>query len=157
MLREFLFERGNEWERTMRQDLEQWTAKVWTDVYGFAPRKGEGWASWKDTYFVGKFRAEHDPKDGFYPVDCKNPRECRVIEFLSQSSTRRNPRGWALRWPTPSSGHCPEHGRSIGGDLSKNWWRNRSPTSARNLLLSPHTFSTSTSRMGASTRRRRLL
>ena len=73
VLREFLFKRRNQWESTMRQDPEQWTAEVWADVYGFVPRKGEGWASRKDTYFVGKFRTEHDPKDGFYPVDCKNP------------------------------------------------------------------------------------
>ena len=60
----------------------QWIAEVWADVYGFAPRKGEGWANWKDTYFVGKFRMEHDPKDGFHPGDCQNVREHRVIEFL---------------------------------------------------------------------------
>jgi hypothetical protein len=47
MLREFLFERGNQWERTMRRDPKQWTVKVWVDVYGFAPRRGEGWASKK--------------------------------------------------------------------------------------------------------------
>ena len=52
------------------------------DVYNFAPRKGEGWASQKDTYFLGKFKAENNPKDGFYPVDCRQPRERRVIEFL---------------------------------------------------------------------------
>ena len=55
---------------------------MWADVYGFALRKEEGWASRKDTYFVGKFRAKHDMKDGCYPVDCRNPREGRVIEFL---------------------------------------------------------------------------
>ena len=31
---------------------------------------------------MGKFRIEHDPKDGFHPGDCKNPREHRVVEFL---------------------------------------------------------------------------
>jgi hypothetical protein len=82
VLREFLFERGNQWQRTMRQDPEQWMAEVWAYVYGVAPRKGEGWASRKDTFFVGKFRAKQDPKDGFYLVDCRNPRERRVIEFL---------------------------------------------------------------------------
>jgi hypothetical protein len=82
VLREFLFKKGYQWERTMRQDLERWTAEVWADVYGFAPRKGEGWASRKDTFCVGKFREKHDPKDGFHPVNCKNPRERRVIEFL---------------------------------------------------------------------------
>jgi hypothetical protein len=66
----------------MRHDPERWMAEVWADVYGFAPRKGEGWASRKVTFFLGKFRTEHDPKDGFYPVDCRNPRERRVIEFL---------------------------------------------------------------------------
>ena len=66
----------------MKRDWELWTAEVWADVYGFALRKGEGWASRKDTHFAGKFRAENDPKDWFYPVDCRNPRECRVIEFL---------------------------------------------------------------------------
>ena len=55
---------------------------MWADVYGFAPRKGEGWASWKDIYFIGKFRAEHDLKDEFYLVGYRNPRERRVIEFL---------------------------------------------------------------------------
>jgi hypothetical protein len=82
VLREFLFARGNQWERTMRQDPKQWTAEVWADVYGFAPRKGEGWASWNDTFFVGKFRTEQDPKDGFYPIDCRNPRDRRVTKFL---------------------------------------------------------------------------
>lgn len=82
MLREFLFERGNQWERTMRRDPKQWTVKVWVDVYGFAPRRGEGWASKKNTYFVGKFKAENDPKDRFHLVDCKTPRERTVIEFL---------------------------------------------------------------------------
>jgi hypothetical protein len=42
ILKEFLFKGGNQWERTMRQDPERWTAAVWADVYGFAPRKGEG-------------------------------------------------------------------------------------------------------------------
>ena len=27
----------------MWHDPERWTAEVWVDVYGFAPRKGEGW------------------------------------------------------------------------------------------------------------------
>ena len=66
----------------MRRDLEQWTANVWADVYDFALTKGEGWANRKDTYFVGKFKAKNDLKDGFDLVDCRNPRERRVIEFL---------------------------------------------------------------------------
>ena len=38
----------------------------------FSPRKGEGWASRKDIFFIRKFRAEHDPKDGFHLVDYQN-------------------------------------------------------------------------------------
>jgi hypothetical protein len=63
-------------------DPERWTAEVWVDVYGFAPRNGEGWVSRMDTFFVGKFRAKQDPKDGLNPVDCRNPREHKVTEFL---------------------------------------------------------------------------
>ena len=66
----------------MRQVPEQWTADVWSDVYGFAPRRGEGWANRKDTYIVGKFRTKHDLKDGFYAGDCRNPSERRVIKIF---------------------------------------------------------------------------
>ena len=65
---------------------------MWADIYGFAPRKGEGWASRKDTYFVGKFKTEHDPKDGFHSGDYRNPRERRVIEFLLPILYLQNPK-----------------------------------------------------------------
>jgi hypothetical protein len=80
-LREFLFERGNQWFKTLRQDPENWTAEVWARVYGFAPRKDEGWANRKDNFYVGKFRGDHDPKDRFHPGNCQNHREQRLIEF----------------------------------------------------------------------------
>jgi hypothetical protein len=51
-LRESLFERGNEWFRAFRQGPEKWTAKVWAKVYGFSPRKDEGWANRKDNFYV---------------------------------------------------------------------------------------------------------
>lgn len=47
VLKEFLFVRGNEWERIIRRDLELWTTEIWEEVYGFALRKGKGWASRK--------------------------------------------------------------------------------------------------------------
>jgi hypothetical protein len=31
---------------------------------------------------MGKFRGDHDPKDGFHPGNCRNLRERRVIEFI---------------------------------------------------------------------------
>jgi hypothetical protein len=31
---------------------------------------------------VGKFRRDHDSKDGFHPGNCRNQRERRVIEFI---------------------------------------------------------------------------
>ena len=43
-LREFLFKSGNQWFRNIRHDPEKWTAKIWAEVYMFAPRKCEGWA-----------------------------------------------------------------------------------------------------------------
>jgi hypothetical protein len=81
-LREFKYERGNQWIQTFRQDPERWTAEVWARVYGFALRKGEGWANRRDSFYVGKFRGDHDPKDGFHPGNCRNPRERRVIKFI---------------------------------------------------------------------------
>jgi len=66
-LREFLFEMGNQWFRILRQDPKKWTTEVWAKVYGFSPRNDEGWANWKDNLYVGKFRKEHDPKEGFHP------------------------------------------------------------------------------------------
>ena len=42
VLREFMFKRGNQWERTMGRDLDLWTAEIWAVMYGFAPQKGEG-------------------------------------------------------------------------------------------------------------------
>ena len=81
-LREFLFERGNQWIRTMRQEPEKWTSEVWAGVYGFPKGKGEGWAGRRDSYYIGKFRTDPDPKDGFHPGNCRNPRERRVIEFI---------------------------------------------------------------------------
>jgi hypothetical protein len=79
-LREFLFERGNQWLWTMKQEPEKWTPEVWAGVYGFPKGKGEGWANRRDSYYVGKFRMDPDPKFGFHLGNC--PRERRVIEFI---------------------------------------------------------------------------
>ena len=35
-----------------------------------------------DLYIDGKFRTEADPKDGFPVRDCRDARECRLLEFL---------------------------------------------------------------------------
>jgi hypothetical protein len=67
VFRGFLFTRGSQWERMMRQDPEWWTTKVWADVYGFAPRKGEGWANRKDTFFVRKVQDGGRPKGWILP------------------------------------------------------------------------------------------
>ena len=53
-LREFKFERGNQWLRTMRQDPDHWTLEVWATVYGFPKGKGEGWAGRRDGFHAGK-------------------------------------------------------------------------------------------------------
>ena len=82
ILREFKFERGNQWMGTKRRDAEQWTPDTWARVYGFPRGIGEGWADRKDGLFTGKFRGEVDPKDGLHLANCRNPREKRVLEFL---------------------------------------------------------------------------
>ena len=80
-LREFLFERGNQWFMTMGHDPGKWTAEVWAEVYGFTPRKGEGWASRNDSLSVGKFRGKHNPKDGFHPGNCWNKKILSLVVF----------------------------------------------------------------------------
>ena len=81
-LREFKFERGNQWWGTKRGDPDSWTPEVWNRVYGFPRGIAEGWAGRRDGLFAGKFRGDADPKDGFHPGNCRNLRERRVLEFL---------------------------------------------------------------------------
>ena len=82
MLKEFKFERGNQWEGTKRRDLDNWTPDTWARVYGFQRGIVEAWAGRKDGMFAGKFKGEVDPKEGLHPANCRNPRERRVLEFL---------------------------------------------------------------------------
>jgi hypothetical protein len=82
VLREFKFERGNQWIGTKRRDPDNWTPDTWARVYGFQRRVGEGWTSRKDGLFTGKFRGEVDPKEGLHLSNCRNPREQRMLEFL---------------------------------------------------------------------------
>jgi hypothetical protein len=82
VLREFKFERGNQWIGTKRRDLDNWTPDTWARVYGFHRGVGEGWVGRKDGLFAGKFKEEVDPKEGLHPSKCRNPRERRMLEFL---------------------------------------------------------------------------
>jgi hypothetical protein len=52
-LQEFLFDRGNQWFRTIRQEPKKWKVEVWAEVYTFSLEKGEGWANRKDNFYVG--------------------------------------------------------------------------------------------------------
>lgn len=70
----------------MKRDPKQWTIYVLADFYGFAPSTEEGWASRKDTYFVGKFKANNDLQEKFYPEDRRTLKVQRVLEFLAPSN-----------------------------------------------------------------------
>ena len=91
-MRGFLFEKGNQWFRSMRHDPQKWTTEVWAEVYGFTPREDEGWASRKDSLHVGKFRGDHDPKDGFHQGNCQNLRERRIIKFIQPILSPEKPK-----------------------------------------------------------------
>ena len=78
---ELLGDKDNQWDGTVRQALEKWTAKEWRKVYGFG-RGGEGMASQTDRYIDGMFSGRVNPKDGYAVADCKDPRVKRVLEFL---------------------------------------------------------------------------
>jgi hypothetical protein len=82
VLREFKFERENQWIGTKRRDPDNWTPNTWARVYGFQRGVEEGWAGRKDGLFAGKFKGEVDPKEGLHPSNCRNPRERRMLEFL---------------------------------------------------------------------------
>ena len=62
-LREFKFERGNQWWGTKRGDPDSWTPDIWNRVYGFPRGISKGWAGRRDGLFTGKFRGDADPKD----------------------------------------------------------------------------------------------
>jgi hypothetical protein len=81
-LREFKYERGNQWDHTQRRDPENWTPDVWNRVYGFPRGISEGWVGRRDGLFAGKFRGDADPKEGFHPANCRSKRDKRVLEFL---------------------------------------------------------------------------
>ena len=82
VLREFKFERGNQWLDTKRRDPENWTPDTWAKVYGFQRGVGAGVACRKDGLCAGKFGGNVDPKEGLHPSNYRNPRERRVLEFL---------------------------------------------------------------------------
>ena len=81
-LREFRFDRKNQWLGIKRRDSENWAPDIWNRVYKFPRGVGEGWAGRRDGLFAMKFRADPDPKDGFHPGNCRNLRERRVLEYL---------------------------------------------------------------------------
>ena len=65
----------------MQRDSEQWTAESWAEVYSFR-KEGRGQASRSNKYVDGKFSIQIIPKDGHAVVDCVDPRERRMLEFV---------------------------------------------------------------------------
>ena len=81
MIREQKAKRSNIFDGTVRDRSEEWTARVWREVYNFLPGGG-GMANRTDQYLEGKFLHEADPKDGFPVRKCRDAQECRILEFL---------------------------------------------------------------------------
>ena len=81
MIREQKAERSNIFDGTVRDRPEEWTARVWREVYNFLPGGG-GMANRTDQYVEGKFLHKADPKDGFPVRECRDARERRLLEFL---------------------------------------------------------------------------
>ena len=75
VLREFKFERGNQWIGTKRQNLDNWTPDTWAKVYGFPRGIAEGWTVCRKIQRGGRTKGKPPPR-------CRNPRERRVLEFL---------------------------------------------------------------------------
>ena len=81
LIREHKIQCSNIFDTTIRDRLEEWTARVWREVYDFQPGGG-GMANQTDLYIEGKFQNEANPKDGFPVRECRDPREHRLLEFL---------------------------------------------------------------------------
>jgi hypothetical protein len=115
VLREFKFDRGNQWLNTKKRDLENWTPDTWARVYGFLRGVGEGWAGRKDGLFARKFRGEVDPKEGLHPSNCRNPREQRMLEFLMPIRNPEKPKRISLTMANTLFG-------AMSGVRPVNWW-----------------------------------
>ena len=120
-------------------------------------RKGESWACRKDAFFVGKFKDEYNLKDGFYPVDCRNPREHRVIEFLLPILYSEKPKRLSIMMANTIFGVLSGTRPVKSGWLIWELVEKLIPTLARKPLFSPPIFSTSTNITGVSTRRKKRL
>jgi hypothetical protein len=107
-LREFKYERGNQWDHTKKRDPDNWTSDVWNQVYGFPRGILVGWAGRRDGLFAGKFRGDADPKEGFHPGNCKNRRERKVLEFLLPILNPDKPKWISLTMANTLFEQCPE-------------------------------------------------
>ena len=81
LVAELLGDKDNQWDGTVHQAPERWTAKEWGKVYGFG-REGEGMASRTDRFIDGMFSGRVNPKDGYAVADSKDPRVKRLLEFV---------------------------------------------------------------------------
>ena len=95
-LREFLSERGNQYEGTKRRAPELWTPDTWTKVYAFDRKVEGGWAGRKDGLFAGKFDGEVDPKEGLYLANYRKSRDRRMLEFMLPILNPKKPKRLAL-------------------------------------------------------------
>ena len=70
-------ERPNIFDKTIQDEPEEWTTRVWRAVYNFSIG-GSRLASWNDNYVDDKFSHIVDPKDGSLVRDCRDAgtRDC---------------------------------------------------------------------------------
>ena len=81
MAQEFLRPRSNQWEKTIRQLPEWWTADSWAEVYSFQ-KEGRTVAGRTNRWVEGKFKSSIHSKDGHAVDDCVDPREQWILEFV---------------------------------------------------------------------------
>ena len=74
-------EQSNMFDGTIRDWPQQWTTKVWKEVYRFSSG-GASLANWMDTFVDGKFAHMVDPKVGYLVRDYRDVRNRRLLEFI---------------------------------------------------------------------------
>ena len=91
MVQEFLQQRSNLWEETIRCLLEKWTADKWAEVYSFK-KESRTVAGRTDRWIDGKFHSPINSTDGHSIEDCIDPRERRILNFVVPLINPEKPR-----------------------------------------------------------------
>ena len=80
----------NQWQETLWTDPDKWIAAAWHRVYN-SPFRDKGMATRGEKYAEGKFANPPHPKDGYFLLECKDPRARKMLEFVIPTFYSKKP------------------------------------------------------------------